>query len=198
MLLSLDLPLPKELIVHGFLTVDGKKMSKSTGNVVSPLELLKKYPADTLRYFLLRSIPFGDDGDFSEEALIDRHNNELANKLGNLVSRTSALAEKYGIEKTSNNLLKELKTKKVEKKVESYEFDKALNEIFAFIDICNEFVQLKKPWESHDKKVIYQLVDSIKEIAKLLSPFMPESSEKIQEIFKTEKIKKAPVLFNKI
>ncbi len=198
MLLSLGLPLPKELIVHGFLTIDGKKMSKSTGNVISPLELLKKYSADTLRYFLLRTIPFGDDGDFSETALIDRHNNELANKLGNLVSRTSALAEKYGIEKSPNILLKQFKLKQLGELIDNYEFDKALNEIFAFIDICNEFIQSKKPWETHDKKILYQLVYSIKEIAKLLSPFIPESTEKISEIFKTDKIKKGEILFKKI
>ncbi|MAG24353.1 methionine--tRNA ligase, partial [Candidatus Pacearchaeota archaeon] len=99
MLLSAGLPLPKEVIVHGFLTIDGLKMSKSLGNVTSPLKLREKYESDTIRYFLTRVIPFGDDGDFSEQALIDRHNNELADKLGNLVSRVSALAEKYNLTK---------------------------------------------------------------------------------------------------
>jgi methionyl-tRNA synthetase len=98
MLLSAGLPLPKKVIVHGFLTVDGKKMSKSVGNVVSPLDLLKKYDSDSIRYLLARAIPFGDDGDFSDQVLVDRHNGELLNKLGNLVSRTTGLIEKYGIE----------------------------------------------------------------------------------------------------
>ena len=163
-LLSAGIPLPKEVIVHGFLTVSGRKMSKSLGNVVSPLELRKKYSADTIRYSLLRSIPFGDDGDFSESDLINRHNNELANKLGNLIQRVSGLIEKNGIEKTKNKLLKKLRLKQIERLFDNYEFDKALNEIFAFIDICNEYVQNKKPWETKDKKILYELADSIKSI----------------------------------
>src|SRR3989338_4175472 len=94
MLLSAGIELPRRVIVHGFLTVDGQKMSKSLGNVVSPLELKKKKNSDTIRYYLMRTIYFGEDGNFSESALVSRHNNELANKLGNLVSRVSTLAEK--------------------------------------------------------------------------------------------------------
>ncbi len=197
-LLSAGLPLPKEIIVHGFLTVDGKKMSKSVGNVVSPLELLEKYPADSIRYYLCRSFVFGQDGDFSEKALINRHNDELGNKLGNLVSRISALAEKYGIEKTTNNLVKKLTKNKIAKLIDSYKFDKALNEIFSFVDICNEYVQSQKPWKTKDRKVLFELVDSIREVAKLLSPFIPKSTDKISEIFESDEIKKAPVLFEKI
>ncbi len=183
MLLSAGLSLPKEVIVHGFLTVGGRKMSKSLGNVVAPLELLKKYPSDSIRYSLMRSVPFGDDGDFSEQALIDRHNNELANKLGNLVSRVSGLIEKNGMEKCSNGLAKKIDIKKIEKLHDNFEFDKVLNEIFAFIDACNEYVQNKKPWESKDKKVLYELADSIRIIGILLWPFIPETSEKIAKQF---------------
>ena len=198
MLLSAGLPLPKEVIVHGFLTVNGKKMSKSTGNVVAPLELLKKYTSDSLRYFLCRSTPFGDDGDFSEKALVDRHNNELANKLGNLVSRVSGLIEKNGIEKCDNKLLKKLKLKEIDKLIENYELDKALNEIFAFIDVCNEYVQNKKPWETKDQNVLYELKECILKIAELLWPFIPESSEKITKQFSAKNIKKGEILFKKI
>ncbi len=211
MLLSVGLPLPKEVIVHGFLTVDGKKMSKSLGNVISPLELEEKYGADSIRYVLMRTTPFGEDGDFSEDVLINRHNSELANKLGNLVSRVSSLAEKNGIEKTDNKLLKKLKIKKIEKLMEGFELDKALNEIFAFIDVCNEYVQSEKPWESKDKKVLYELVDSIKVVAILLWPFIPETSEKIAKQFgfeikydeigkgiKVKKIKKGEILFKRV
>jgi len=213
MLLSAGLPLPKQIIVHGFLTVNGKKMSKSLGNVIEPLKLLEKYNPDSLRYFLLRETPFGEDGDFSEKALIDRHNNELADKLGNLVSRVSALAEKNGIEKTENKLLRKLKLKQIENHIENYEFDKALNLIFEFIDVCNEYVQNKKPWgaECRDKqKVLYELADSIKAIAILLWPFIPETAEKIAKQFsfkidfseikkplKVSKIKKGEILFKK-
>jgi len=211
MLLSAGLPLPKEVIVHGFLTVDGKKMSKSLGNVTSPLDLRKKYESDTIRYYLNRTIPFGDDGNFSEEDLIRRHNDELANKLGNLVSRVSTLAEKYGLEKTENKFLKKLKLKEIEKHMENYEIDKALNEIFAFVDVCNEYVQAKKPWETQDKKILYEISDSIKAIAILLWPFIPSTSEKIAKQFdfkisleeisnplKISKIKKGEILFKKI
>jgi methionyl-tRNA synthetase len=198
MLLSAGLSLPKEVIVHGFLTVDGKKMSKSTGNVVSPLELLKKYSADALRYFFCRNLVFGEDGDFSERALVQRYNDELANKLGNLVSRVSALAEKYGITKCENKLLKKLDEKKIEKLFSNYEFDKVLNEIFGFIDVCNEYVQDKKPWETKDKKVLYELKEAILKIAFLLKPFIPSSAEKIEKIFNTKKIKKSEILFKKI
>ena len=198
MLLSLGFPLPKELIVHGFLTVDGRKMSKSLGNVVSPLELLKKYPADSIRYALMRSVPFGDDGDFSEKALVQRHNDELANKLGNLVSRVAGLIEKNGIEECSNKLLKKFNEKKIKKLFDNYEFDKVLNEIFGFIDVCNEYVQNKKPWETKDKKVLFELKESILKITELLWPFIPETSEEIKKRFSAKKIKKGEVLFKKI
>ena len=183
MLLSAGLPLPKKVIVHGFLTVAGKKMSKSVGNVVEPLKLLEKYSADSIRYILLRSIPFGDDGDFSEEALIHRHNGELVNKLGNLVSRVSGLIEKNGFEKTKNTLWENFDLEKVKLLIREFEIDKALNEIFAFIDKCNEYVQEKKPWESKDKKVLYELADSIKKISILLYAFIPETSERIAKKF---------------
>ncbi|HEA46275.1 MAG TPA: methionine--tRNA ligase [Candidatus Pacearchaeota archaeon] len=260
MLLSIGLPLPKEVIVHGFLTVGGRKMSKSLGNVVAPLDLVKKYPADSIRYSLMRATPFGDDGDFSEEALKDRHNNELANKLGNLVRRVSVLAEKYGFdEKTREQHLPErfrkalekdnleyeeikrditlrekkgdledvirlVKIKKeegldahllsypqlmsevtqffVNKYMETFQFDKALNIIFAYIDCCNEFIQLRRPWEGsksidYKKWVLGESVKAIREIAELLWPFIPEASEKIKKQFSAKKIKKSEILFKK-
>ena len=213
LLMSAGIKLPK-IFVHGFITLGGEKMSKSSGIVIDPLKLINKYPTDSIRYFLLRNIPFGEDGDFSEKILIERHNNELANKLGNLISRVSALAEKYGTEKTENKLIEKLNNKLIEKHFENYELDKALNEIFAFIDKCNEYVQEKKPWETsqklevsnssaenierENKKVLYELAESIKEIAKLLWPFIPETSEKITKQFSEKKIKKGDILFQKI
>ena len=198
MLLSASLPLPKEIIVHGFLTINGQKISKSLGNIISPSHLAEKYSADALRYFLMRNVPFGQDGDFSEKVLVERHNNELANKLGNLVSRVTGLIEKTGVKKTENKLLKKLNLKKIENLIENYEFDKALNEVFAFIDICNEYIQNKKPWETKDQKVLYELKESILKIAELLWPFIPESSEKIIKQFNAKKIKKSEILFKKI
>ena len=197
-LMSAKIKLPEKIFSHGWWTFDKEKISKSRGKVININELISIAGVDSARYFLLRETPFGQDGDFSEEILIKRHNDELADKLGNLVSRVSALAEKYGIEKCENKLLKKLDTKKIEKLFDNFEFDKVLNEIFAFIDECNEYVQEKKPWETHDKKVLYELAESIKEISKLLWAFIPSTSEKITKQFSTAKIKKAEILFRKI
>jgi methionyl-tRNA synthetase len=195
--LSAEIELPKKVLVHSYLTVDGQKISKSLGNVIDPVELAEKYPADSIRYALLKGTPFSDF-DFSEKYLIEKHNNELANKLGNLVSRVSGLIEKNGIEKTEIKLLKKLNEKKIERLFEVYEFDKVLNEVFAFIDVCNEYVQTKKPWETKDKKVLFELKEAILKIAFLLKPFIPESAEKIENVFSAKKIKKSEVLFKKI
>jgi len=207
---SAGIKMPKKIFAHGWWTVNGEKMSKTAGNAIKIKELADIAGTDSARYFLLRETSFGDDGDFSKEMLIERHNNELANKLGNLVSRVSALAEKYGLEKA-----KAIDSKKVIKKTKDYiedlKFDRAIYEIFAFIDKTNEFIQKEKPWETHDSKVIYQASNAIKDSAILLYPFIPETSEKIAGIFnfkisldslnkplKTTKIKKAPILFEKI
>ena len=211
MLFSAGIKPPKTILINGFLTFNGQKISKSLGNVISPEYLVNKYGADSIRYYICRNFVFGEDGDFSEKVLIERHNNELANKLGNLVSRVTGLAEKVGVKKTENKLLKKLNLKKIENHIENYGFDKALNKIFAFIDICNEYIQNKKPWETKDKKILYEVLDSIKAIAILLWPFIPSTSEKIakhlcfeirfeniKEPLNIKKIKKSEILFKKI
>lgn len=208
-LISAGYELPKKLLVHGYLNISGQKMSKSIGNVIDPISLADKYGTDSVRYSLLKCSVF-EDSDYSEEILIERNNSELANKLGNLVSRVCALAEKNGITKTENKLLKRLNLRDIERLMQNYELDKALNEIFAFIDECNLYVQEKKPWETGDKKILYELVDSIKAIAILLWPFIPGTSEKIasqigfkidyREIGKpisVKEIKKGEILFRK-
>jgi methionyl-tRNA synthetase len=219
MLKSAGYKLPKTIFNHGFLSFNGQKISKSLGNVISPITLVEKYGADTIRYFVLRHFPFasGNDGDFDEKALIERHNNELADKLGNLVSRVSALAEKYEIDKKVNfekidvdvhtsNIVED-----ISELMEKFEFDKALNSIFAFIDMLNQWVQDWKPWETHDKKDLYELATGIRLVAILLWPFIPKTSEKIAKTFgfkislneikkplKVIKIKKGEILFKKI
>jgi len=206
--------LPKTVFVHGFLTFNGQKISKSLGNVISPKDLVDKYGSDSVRYYLTRHVPFGQDGDFSEKALVSRHNDELANKLGNLVSRVAGLIEQSrgedpsttssksgqsnGLEKTSNKLIKKLREKEINEFIDSYQLDKALNLIFAFIDRCNEYVQENKVWENKDKKVLYELKESILKIAELLFAFIPESSEKITKQFSAKNIKKGEILFKKV
>ncbi|MFA6022917.1 MAG: methionine--tRNA ligase [Candidatus Pacearchaeota archaeon] len=213
-LMSTGIKLPKKIFAHGWWTFEKEKISKSRGKVVNVDELISFAGVDSARYFLLRETPFGQDGDFSSQALIERHNGELANKFGNLISRVSALAEKEGIKKTENKLVKKLKLKEIKKHIDNLEFDKALNEIFSFIDICNEYIQAKKPWEDKTKdkdKILYELADSIKTIAILLWPFIPETSEKIAKQFnfkidyqsiktplKPGKIEKSEILFKKI
>ncbi|MBD3252622.1 methionine--tRNA ligase [Candidatus Pacearchaeota archaeon] len=210
MLMSAGIELPETLLVHGYLNLKGSKISKSLGNTIDPIELVDRYGSDSVRYSLLRCSVF-EDSDYSEEILINRNNNELANKLGNLVSRVSGLAEKNGIERTHNGLLGKLKLKLIEKYIDNYELDKALNEIFTFIDKCNEYVQEKKPWETKDKKVLYELVDCIKVIAILLWPFIPSTSEKISRQFDfgidyekigrpldIKQIRKGEILFRKV
>lgn len=211
-LMSAGIDLPKKVFAHGWWTVHNEKMGKSAGNAIKIDQLIGYAGVDSARYFLLKEAPFGQDGDFSERSLIERHNNELANKLGNLISRVSNLAERYGIQKTPINALnsKHLQNKIVQH-MENLEFDKALNEIFSFIDECNAFVQDKKPWETGDKKVLYELSNAIKDLSILLSPFIPETAEKIAKTFsfditfkalkkpiKVCKITKPEILFRKI
>ncbi len=210
-LFSINESMPKKLLVHGYLNFGGSKISKSLGNVIDPIKLVETYGSDSVRYSLLRCSVF-EDSDYSEEILIERHNSELANKLGNLISRVSTLIEKYGLEKTK---IKELNSaplqKSVEKHFQNYEVDKALNEIFGFIDQCNEFIQDKKPWETKDTKVLYELANAIKDFTILLYPFIPETAEKIAKTFnfeislksldtplKVSKITKSEILFKKI
>ncbi len=213
-LLASGRKLPKEIAVHSYFTVNGKKMSKSLGNVINPLDLLKNYQADSIRYFISREISFENDGDFSEEKLKSRHNDELANKLGNLISRVSTLAERYGLEKTETSLNAGKLLDEIDKNIKEYHINTALENIFAYIDKANEYIQHKSPWETQDKRVLYELVFAIRNIAILLSPFMPQTAEKIAKTFnfkisldeidkhlqskKPGEIKKSEILFQKI
>jgi methionyl-tRNA synthetase len=203
-LISSDYKLPKTLLVHGYLNIKGKKMSKSLGNVIDPVELIEKYGSDSVRYSLFRCSVF-DDSDYSEELLIKRHNDELADKLGNLVSRVSTLAEKYGIEKNKKwGIPFQIPKfeKDFEKHMNNYEFDKALNVLFSFIDILNGYVQNERPWAIHEedfkKAVLYNLVLGVRTITPYLEIFVPQASKKISKTFKTDKIKKSEILFKKI
>ena len=197
-LLSAKLELPKSIFVHGYFTVNGQKMSKSLGNVIDPVEMINKYGADALRYYLLKEIPSTGDGDFSEERLKTVYNADLANGLGNLVARVAKMAEQIGLEVKTEE--KE-RSPEVDSATELFEFDKALKLIWQKIKEANMLINEKEVWklEKEEKsKILTSLIRIIGQIAANLEPFLPETSRKIGEQFKGPKIKTGEPLFPRI
>ena len=190
LLMSAGLPLPRMVFSHGWWTVDGKKMSKSVGNVVDPMDLLSRYTDDEIRYFLIRSMPIGQDGDFSEKALAERVNGELLADLGNLVSRIIAIADKADVPFLGENILeKEINIEKIDKAFEKVDINAALEEIWSFIRKMNKYVDSTQPWRLKGEElseVMYNLLEGLRVLSILLYPFMPRTAEKIASQLGTE------------
>ena len=198
MLMALDLPLPKKVFGHGWLVINGGKISKSLGNYKDPREYINSYGVDAVRYFVLREVPFGSDGSFSEEALINRTNGDLANVLGNLVNRTIGMANKYfdGIvtntnvnEEIDNNLIDEAINLRnvVNDYMDKLEVSKAITSIFDLLRNCNKYIDETMPWvlaKDESKRdrlntVLYNLIECIRISSVLLQAFIPDTCDKI-------------------
>ncbi|HET9850016.1 MAG TPA: methionine--tRNA ligase [Candidatus Saccharimonadales bacterium] len=199
MLMGLELAPPKTLYAHGFISSDGKKMSKTLGNVVAPADITDKFGADTFRYYFLRHIPSNEDGDFSWEKLESAYNNELADQLGNAVARISAMIERYQQGVIGQIPPPEHDVRAYEEALEDCRFDLALSEVWEQIRGLNQYVDEQKPWqiakdgdEDHLREVLAYMAGSLLEVSELLAPFMPETAQKINSVFSEGILKPLP------
>jgi len=193
-LLAADIPLPKTVFVHGFLTVDGMKMSKSLGNVLDPVELVEDYGADKLRYYLLRDVNPKEDGDISIPKLIERTNADLADALGNLLQRATVMTHKYCAGKIPafdelsprdeklNACIPDVQ--KLGELIEKCRCDEVLKQIFSYVHECNAYINDTQPWKAEEKRrnqILYILVEHLRIISVLIAPFIPEAAEHISK-----------------
>ncbi len=206
MLIAAGVETPKKIYAHGFFSLDGKKMSKSLGNVIDPNDLVKKFGADATRFLLLLQFPFGQDGDIKESKFVEQYNAFLANSIGNLVSRVATLVEQSGSTLPSRQDLDEKKIlikrflKDLPQEIERMDFNAALSTIFTALKNLNEDIARDKPWEMEvgDEgrlSLLRGYVDGILEVARALEPFMPETSKAVIHQFTAKKITKGRPLF---
>lgn len=190
MLMGLGLPLPKVLYVHGFITVNDTKMSKSLGNVIAPKQIVDRYGVEAFRYFFMRHIPSYEDGDFSWERIDAAYNNELADQLGNAVSRVAAMVKNYQKGIIGDIPEAEHDIGQYKDAIENCRFDRALDEAWEQVKGLNQYIEETKPWEiaktgdsDHLREVLSLAVSSLLEIAGLINPFMPETAAIIRQVF---------------
>ena len=201
MLLSLGLPTPKELFIHGFFLVDGQKMGKSLGNVIAPQDLITRYGVDGTRYLLMSATAFGSDGDVSWQKFDDKYNADLANGLGNLVARVSNLLEKNNITLNIKISASDFK-KDYAAATQELKLDRSLEILWQVLRRADETLSARKPWELADreeiKKILEPVAQDILNVAELLQPFMPETVAKVIKQFSEPKIKKGEGLFPRV
>ncbi|MEK7124320.1 MAG: class I tRNA ligase family protein, partial [Patescibacteria group bacterium] len=204
MLMSAKLPNSRQIFIHGFITANGRKMSKSLGNVVNPFELVKKYGTDVVRYYLLREFTPTEDGDFTYEKFEQRYNSDLAGGIGNLLARTLAMAKKIKNQKSKIKIINQklkIKIKQTEKNskkhLEDFKFNEVLKSIWELISFCDKYINDNKPWEGgkNASQVISDVLFTLNAISDLLAPFLPQTSEKIKKALGE---KKSTILFPRL
>lgn len=210
MLMALELPLPKKLLVHGFIDSDGKKMSKTVGNVIDPNEVIDQYGLDAFRYYMARHIPTQDDGDFTWEKFEIAYNNELGNDLGNLVQRVASMTTRYQAGVLGEINRGEHDVQLYHDAMEALKFNEALDQVWNEVRAVNRYLDSVKPWEvartkdsdpeaaDHLSEILVNCVGSLLQIATLLVPFLPETAAKIQATFEGGVVHEQGVLFPKI
>src|SRR3989339_2129881 len=202
MLMSAGFPTSKQILIFGFITSDGQKMSKSIGNVVNPHDLVKKYGVDAVRYYLLADLKPFEDSDYTEEKFRTKFQADLANGLGNLVARTSNLIEKNELEFDLMRNSDQDLIIKFRNEIQAYHFDEALNILWSKLREMDEYISIKAPWKMTDKAEISEVLkivaQNILNVADLLQPFLPETAEKIIQQFSAKRIKKGDSLFPRL
>jgi len=189
MLMSAGLPNSKQIFIHGFITANGQKMSKSLGNVINPVELVDKYGVDAVRYFMLRELPPTEDGDFSYVKFEERYNADLAKGLGNLVARVTTIAKKINV--TSNPAKAtdqelEVEIAKTNEQfavsLEQYKFNEALAAIWKLINYCDRYIEITQPWKTKDTAAVGDLLFALSQTSGMIESFIPQTAQKIKQL----------------